>query len=117
MAVTSPLHAQVLSAINSTRPYLYGDGLRILMLKFNGTNKQYDPLEELDKDFIPSFDRSGNITLMVPTDQFDETMKSATHLVFDNWIYQLTEPAKPKQGPFPMWKATGRPLGTKYVAP
>lgn len=117
MAVTSPLHAQVLSAINSTRPYLYGDGLRIQMLKFNGTDRQYDLLDELSNDFIISFDRSGNLTLMLSSDQFDETMKSATHLVFDNWIYQLTEPAKPRQGPFPMWKATGRPLGTQYVAP
>lgn len=113
--MSTPLHAQILGAINSVRPYLYGAGLRIRMLKFNGTDKQYDELEELSKDFIVSFDRSGNLTLMLSSDQFDETMKSATHLVFDNWVYQLTEPAKPRQGPFPMWKATGRPLGSKYL--
>lgn len=114
--MSTPLHAQILGAINSVRPYLYGAGLKILLLQMKGTNVQYDELIELDKDFIISFDRSGNLTLMLSSDQFDEAMKSATHVVFDGWIYQLTEPAKPRQGPFPMWKATGRHLGSKYVA-
>jgi hypothetical protein len=114
--MTSPLHAQILDAINSIRPYLYGSGLEIKMLKLNGVDKQYDELIDLTIDYIVSFDRSGNITLMLASDSDADKMREATHLVFNGWIYQLTEPAKPEQGPFPMWKATGRPLGSRYVA-
>jgi hypothetical protein len=116
MAVVSPLHAQVLEAINSVRPYLYGAGFSMLLLKFNGVDKQYDELVTLTDDFIPSIDRSGNIILMISSEDNVADLRKATHLVFQEWIYQLTEPAKPEQGPFPMWKATGRPLGSRYVA-
>lgn len=115
MSVTSPLHAQILSALNSVRPYLYGSGFKIQLLKLNGTDKQYDELSELETDFIVSFDRSGNLTFMLASNEFDADMRKVTDLVFDGWIYNLTEPAKPRQGPFPMWKATGRPLGSRYV--
>lgn len=114
--MSTPLHIQVLDALNSIRPDLYGTGLKIQLLKFNGKERQWDPLDALETDYIPSFDRSGNITLMVASSNHDESMKAATHLVFDGWIYQLTEPARPRQGPFPLWKATGRPLGSKYIA-
>jgi hypothetical protein len=117
LVVASPLHAQILNAINSIRPYLYGAGFSILLLKQNGIDKQYDPLSDLTEDFIVSFDRSGNLTLMLASDQFDFDMRDATHLVFDSWIYHLTEPAKPPQGPFPMWKVTGRPIGSRYIPP
>ena len=116
MAVTSPLHAQILQAINSIRPYLYGSGFRVQLLKINGVDRQYDPLDELTKDFIVSFDRNGNMTLMVSSEDYVPSLRETTHAIFDGWIYQLTEPAKPEQGPFPMWKATGRPLGSRYIA-
>ncbi len=112
----TPLQSQILGAINSIRPELYGAEFSVLLLKFNGKERQYDPKSTLTTDFMVSFDRSGNLTLMLFSDQFDEDMRAATHVVFDGWIYQLTEPAKPRQGPFPMWKATGRPLGSKYIA-
>jgi len=112
----SPLHAQILAAINSIRPYLYGPGFKVQVLKLNGVDKQYDFLLELDIDFIISFDRSGNLTLMYSSDVNATQMREATHLVFEGWLYQLTEPAYPEQGPFPMWKATGRPMGSKYIA-
>jgi|SRR5580765_2227387 len=112
---TSPLHSQILAAINSIRPYLYGPGFKIQLLKFNGVDKQYDELVELDIDFIVSFDRSGNLTLMYSSSDHSASMREATHIVFEGWLYQMTEPAYPEQGPFPMWKATGRPLGSKYV--
>lgn len=113
--MTSPLHGQILNAINSIRPYLYGSGFKVRLLKFNGVDRQFDPLIELETDFIVSFDRSGNLTLMLVSDQHGTTMQDSTHVVFNDWIYQFTEPAKPEQGPFPMWKATGRPLGSRYV--
>lgn len=116
MAIASPLHAQVLSAINSIRPYLYGTTFSVTLLKFNGVDKQFDPLISLLTDFIPSVDRSGNITLMILSDDFIPSLRETTHVVFKEWVYQFTEPAKPEQGPFPMWKATGRPLGSKYIA-
>jgi hypothetical protein len=114
--MASPLQAQVLSAINSIRPYLYGSGFKIRLLKFNGVDRQYDSLTELENDFIPSFDRSGNITLMVGSESDVPFLREATDMVFDGWVYQFTEPAKPEQGPFPMWKATGRPRGSRYIA-
>lgn len=114
--MSTPLQAQILNAINSIRPDLYGAGFKVQLLKHNGVDRQFDPLVELEDDFIPSFDRSGNITLMVVSDEHIASLRKVTHLVFDGWIYQLTEPAKPEQGPFPMWKATGRPLGSRYVA-
>lgn len=113
--MTSPLHAQILNAINSIRPYLYASGFNVLLLKFNGNDKNYDPLITLLTDFIVSFDRSGNLTLMESSGQLDSIIAKATHIVFDGWVYQFTEPAKPSQGPFPMWKATGRPLGSRYT--
>lgn len=109
------LQGQVLSAINSIRPYLYGSGFSVIILKFNGTNEQYDELVTLTNDFITSFDRSGNITLMLASNVFDNEMREAWGLVFDGWIYQFSEPAKPTQGPFPMWKAVARPIGSKYI--
>lgn len=111
----SPLQAQILNAINSIRPYLYGSGFKIQLLRFNGVDRQYDPLVELETDFIVSFDRSGNIMLMVGSNSNVGDLRKVTHLVFEGWVYQLTEPAKPEQGPFPMWKATGRPLGSRYI--
>lgn len=114
--VTSPLHAQILAAINAIRPYLYGPDFKVQLLKFNGVDKQYDELLELTTDFIVSFDRSGNLTLMETSGQHSVVMTKTTHIVFDGWVYQFTEPAKPEQGPFPMWKATGRPLGSRYIA-
>jgi len=114
--IVSPLHAQVLNAINATRPYLYGVGFTVLILKFNGVDRQYDELVTLTTNFIISFDRTGNLTLMLATDDYASQMRESTHIVFQEWIYQMTEPAKPEQGPFPMWKATGRPLGVQYVA-
>jgi hypothetical protein len=114
--MSSPLQAQILNAINSIRPYLYGSGFKIRLLKHNGVDRSYDSLVELETDFIVSFDRSGNITLMVGSDAQVTSLRDTTHLVFDGWVYQLTEPAKPEQGPFPMWKATGRPLGSRYIA-
>ncbi len=114
--MVSPLQAQILGAINSIRPYLYGSGFSVQVLKFNGVDRQFDPLVSLVTDFIVSFDRLGNLTLMLGSDAFASQMREATHLVFDGWLYQFTEPAKPEQGPFPMWKATGRPLGSRYVA-
>lgn len=114
--MTSPLQAQVLSAVNSIRPYLYGTGFSVQLLKHNGVDRQYDPLEILTKDFIPSFDRSGNITLMVMSTEHIASLRKATDLVFDGWVYQLTEPAKPEQGPILLWKATGRPRGSRYIA-
>ena len=115
MPIVSPLHAQVLSAINSIRPYLYGSGFTVQLLRFNGVDRQYDPVILLTTDFIVAFDRLGNVTLMLSTNEFASQMRETTHLVFDEWVYQLTEPAKPEQGPFPMWKATGRPMGSKYI--
>jgi ABC-type uncharacterized transport system permease subunit len=115
MTIASPLHAQVLNAINSIRPYLYGSGFTVLMLKFNGVDKQFDELVTLATDFIIAFDRTGNLTVMLSTDEFATEMRDSTHVVFDGWLYQLTEPAKPEQGPFPMWKAVGRPMGSKYI--
>lgn len=113
--MTTPLENQVLSAINSIRPYLYGPQFKVLLLKFNGVDKQYDELVELEKNFIPSFDKSGNMTLMVGSLEYVDSLRETTHAVFDGWLYQLTEPARPEQGPFPMWKATGRPLGSRYI--
>jgi hypothetical protein len=113
--VASPLQGQILNAVNSIRPYLYGSGFKIQLLKFNGVVRQYDPLVELTKDFIPSFDRSGNITLMVMSDEHIASLRETTDLVFDGWVYQLTEPAKPEQGPILLWKATGRPRGSRWI--
>lgn len=114
--MASELLAQVLDAINSVRPFLYGSDFKVQLLRFNGTDREYDPLVELTKDFIPSFDRSGNITLMVMSEENISSLRKTTDLVFDGWIYQLTEPAKPEQGPFPLWKTTGRPRGSRYIA-
>lgn len=114
--MSTPLHAQILFAVNSVRRDLYGTDFKTQLLKFNGEVRSFDELSELDRDFIVSFDRTGNLTLMLLSTEFDEDMREVTHLVFEGWVYQLTEPAKPNQGPFPMWKATGRPLGRKYVA-
>lgn len=114
--MASVLQAQILGAINSIRPDLYGSDFKVQLLKFNGVERQYDPLVELETDFIPSFDRSGNMTLMVGSDELVDKLRETTHVVFNGWVYQLTEPAKPEQGPFPMWKATGRPTGSRYIA-
>ena len=114
--MSSPLHLQILNAINSVRPYLYGTGFKVRLLKFNGVDRQYDELSEIANDFIVSIDRTGNITLMVSSDAFVEDFRDTTHIVFQGYVYQFTEPAKPEIGPFPLWKATGRPLGSKYVA-
>lgn len=114
--MTSPLQSQILGAINSIRSDLYGSDFSIRFLKFNGVDTEYDSLVELTTDLIPSFDRTGNMTILVMSDEHVTSLRETTHVVFNGWLYELTEPAKPEQGPFPMWKATGRPIGSRYVA-
>lgn len=113
--MTSPLQSQVLGAINSVRPYLYGADFKVQILKINGTNRQYDLLVELTTDFNVSFDRSGNLGFILVSDAYSAKMRETTHLVFNGWLYQFTEPAKSEQGPFPMWRATGRPLDSRWI--
>ena len=108
------LQSEILGEINRIRVQLYGTE-SLILLREDGVTVKFTEGPELTRDWIVSFDRTGNMTFRLFSSSFNDWMLKVTHLVFQGWIYHLTEPSKPEQGPFPSWKATGRPIGSRYV--
>lgn len=111
------LQQSYLEEVNNVRKWLYSgpsSEVNLTFLKMNSTNEEFEPQVTIITDFMLDFTSSGRMSFELATGEYDNLIYKSSHIVWKEKVFELVQPIKPSEGPFPLWALFADPTRQRY---